>query len=126
MTILAQSSIRSIQAITNGLSPRACQLAHVVLANDQTEPLELKVHLSLALLRVAPLDPGINRLGECVVQLSTLGKSPAFKGKQKAIEAVWQEIDSMGARLLVGDAAVWFAVCMNIIHDDPTMAETLH
>jgi len=110
---------KALIAITRSLPADAVPLAHVVLAQDDSLPDEIRHGLSATLLKTQKLEP-MTRLGEVVGTLLVL-MHPAMKGKDGVhamMKACWAEIDAMEKRNAVAAAFVWFsAVCAVALHD---------
>ena len=122
-----ESTAKALILFTRNLHPDAIQLAHVLLANDESLPPNIKHGLRETLLKIRRAEP-MTRLGECVAQLLALSKLPPRSAAVREPQiAVWAEIDKMEGRAAVSNVLIWFsAVCNIVAEDDQALAVTLH
>ena len=113
-----KTTANSLTTITRRLTPAACQLAQVALADDQKITPPLKNVLIDVLLSRQRLEP-LTRLAVIFAELLILSTFPPKTGAvmKRSVE-VWIEIDRMEARETVSEALVWWAVVRNIVDAD--------
>jgi hypothetical protein len=124
----SKSTTDSLIKITRELPPEVCQLAHLLLAHDESLPANIKNGLSHTLLTVTPLEP-TTRLGHLVCEIMVLSTVSVGVGiARELVKSHWAEVDEMDSRPAVAAVLVWFAQVCNIVMDDPDIeaAPVLH